>query len=367
MKFKIISCYKYIEVENPENLRLEISSLCRKLDITGRILIGKEGLNAAVSGSPKNIETFKSKIKENPLFSDMTFREQFFREKTYKKLTVKVRNEIVNFGKPVDLSKTGEHVKPEVLKEWLDKKEDLVLLEGRNQYEAKVGKFKNALVLPIKNFRQFPDAVSKLSHLKSKKIVMYCTGGIRCEKASAYLKQEGFENVHQLEGGIINYINKFPNDHFEGSCFVFDERIAAETENPITECEICGKKSYFYINCNNLDCDKLFVSCKPCQKKMQKTCSQKCFDSPRKRPEKREVKIIGTVENYYPKAKVALVKLNKKIKIGQKIKFCGKTTKEFEQRIKEMKDCEGNKIESARGLITFPVSEKVRVNDKVFV
>src|SRR3989338_2569971 len=182
MKFKVISFYKYIEIEDPESLRLEISRLCRKLDIGGRILIGKEGLNAAVSGSPKNIEIFKSKIKENQLLSDLTFREQFFKEKTYKKLTVKIRDEVVHFGKIVDLSKTGEHVKPEKLKEWLDKKEDFVLLDGRNQYEAKVGKFKNALVLPIKSFRQFPDAVSKISHLKNKKIVMYCTGGIRCEK-----------------------------------------------------------------------------------------------------------------------------------------------------------------------------------------
>ena len=193
MKYKVVSFYKYIRIKNPEEMKYCIWKLCSNLKITGRILIGEEGINGAVSGKEKNIEEFKKTVKENHLLSDLTFREQACKSAAYPKLAVKIRKEIVHFGKHVDLSKTGDYLQPEKLNEWLDKKEDLVLLDGRNQYEAKVGKFKNALVLPIKNFRQFPEAVQKIPHLKQKKIVMYCTGGIRCEKASAFLKQEGFE------------------------------------------------------------------------------------------------------------------------------------------------------------------------------
>ena len=284
MEFKVASFYKYIKVRNPERLMGEIRLLCERLGLKGRILIGNEGINGVVSGKIGAVEVFKKQIKQNKSFSDLTFREQAFPKQTYSKLVVRVRDEIVHFGKKVDLKKTGKHISPKTLKSWLDKNKNIVLIDARNQYETKVGKFKGALTLPMENFRDFPKASKKLGKIKDKNIVMYCTGGIRCEKASAFLKAKGVRHVYQLQGGIINFVNQFPDTYFEGSCFVFDDRLASKVSKKVfSKCDVCGSPSDDMINCVNLDCDKRFISCKECQGKMKKTCCKKCFASPRKR------------------------------------------------------------------------------------
>ena len=137
--------------------------------------------------------------------------------------------------------------------------------------------------MPIETFREFPDKLKNLSHLKGKKLVMYCTGGIRCEKASAYLKQQGFKDVNQLEGGIINFVNQYPGTYFEGSCFVFDDRLTFQDGDPISSCKHCDNPCSKYINCHNLDCDKLFICCPKCEKGMKGACSEKCTKSKRQR------------------------------------------------------------------------------------
>ena len=293
MGFKVISFYKYAKIKNPGKLRDSVRKACESLGLNGRVLIATEGINGAVSGEIKNIENFKKKIKQEKVFSNLTFREQSYPKQTYHKLIVKVRDEMVCFGKKVNLRNSAKHISPKKLKEWLDKGEDIILLDARNQYETKVGKFKNALTLPIENFRDFPLASRSLGKLKAKKIVMYCTGGVRCEKASALLKERGFKQVCQLEGGIINFVNKFPNTYFDGSCFVFDDRLVSNvSESKISKCEICGCPSDEIINCFNLDCDKLFISCKECQKRMEKSCSDKCKNWPRRREEAVKLKIL---------------------------------------------------------------------------
>ncbi|MBI4163947.1 MAG: rhodanese-related sulfurtransferase [Candidatus Aenigmarchaeota archaeon] len=286
MQFKVISFYKYIKVKGAEKLRLEVKRSCEKLGLMGRILVSQEGINGAVSGEAAKIETFKNAIRKNKIFSGLTFREQGYQNQTYHKLVVKTRDEIVRFGKKANLKRTGKHISPKNLKAWLDKKQDIILLDARNQYETKIGKFKGAITLPIENFRDFPKASKKLSKFRDKKIVMYCTGGVRCEKASAFLKQEGFKDVYQIQGGIINFVNQYPDTYFEGSCFVFDDRLVSRvSSNKTSKCEICGDECDEILNCFNLDCDKLFVSCKKCQKRMNKTCSEDCKNSKKRRKE----------------------------------------------------------------------------------
>ncbi|MDP4012803.1 MAG: rhodanese-related sulfurtransferase [Candidatus Nanoarchaeia archaeon] len=358
MDFKVISFYKYIELENPESFRNLLREFCLEKDIFGRILIGKEGINGAVSGSKEAIEAFKSKLIEDQKFSDLTFREQEVQSKTYHKLVVRVRNEIVALGVNANMKNKGNHITPEELKEMLDNEEDLVILDARNDYEYKVGKFKKAVTLPIESFKELPSKIKDIEHLKDKKIVMYCTGGVRCEKSSAFLKEQGFKDVNQLKGGIIDYLNKVGPAHYEGSCFVFDNRLGVDMGEPVTECEHCQKPCGTYINCHNLDCDKLFVNCDEC-KKTTKNCSEECKNASRQRPQPEKPKrYVGTITNYFVKSKIAEAKLVKPLIENTKISIEGNTTN-LEQEIKELKFHENE------GLVTFPVTERVRRNDKL--
>ena len=372
MEYKVISFYKYIEIENPLSLREEIYNKCKQLDIFGRILIGEEGINCAVFGKIKYIEEFKKFILNNKLFSDLTFREQENNFKTYHKLVVRVRKEIVHFGHKIDVNKMAQHISPKELKECLDKKENILLIDARNNYETAVGKFKNAKTLPIETFREFPYAINKLNLKNKEKVVLYCTGGIRCEKASAYLKQQGYENVYQLQGGIINYVNQFPDTYFEGSCFVFDDRITFKAgNNIIAECEICGNKCDDYINCHNLDCDKLFISCNSCQEKLKKHCSEKCMNAKRHRKEpEKSYTIIGFVSNLFKRKNIVETKLiNGAIKINDKVYFRNRKNEEFCEEIKELRDANCTPIDNAKegDIVTFPVKHGIKKNYKILL
>ncbi|MEK6939354.1 MAG: rhodanese-like domain-containing protein, partial [Nanoarchaeota archaeon] len=244
-------------------------------------------------------------------------------------------------------------------------------VDARNDYEFEVGRFKDALKLPIQNFREFPQqAIKELKQYQDKKIVLYCTGGIRCEKASAYLKEQGFPQVYQIEGGIINYVNQLPDTYWEGGLFVFDDRLVSDLGSPITFCKMCEKDCEQYTNCHNLDCDRLFICCEDCQAKMNKTCSDECKNAPRQRKIRKNnehTKVIGMVENYYPKAQIALIKTTHSLNIYNTISIAGKTTKNVIQEVTEMRSEEGEDIPFAPGgsYITIPVQEKVRKNDKV--
>ncbi len=285
MRFATTSFYKYVNIENPDDLACKTRNFCRERKIFGRILIAKEGINAAVSGETDSVRDLKDFILSNKFFSDVLFKDQDCDENVYHKLVVRVRPEIVAFGYPVNMKNKAEHVSPGKLKEWLDNNEDILLLDARNKYEFKIGKFKGAQVLPIETFKDFPKQSARLKDKKEKKIVMYCTGGVRCEKSSAFLKEDGFKNVYQLEGGIINFVNKFPDTYFEGACFVFDDRIVSHVNSgkPISKCEHCGEECDDYVNCHNLDCDKLVISCEKCRVVYNKTCSQECMTAPRQR------------------------------------------------------------------------------------
>lgn len=276
MEIVVSSFYKYAKIEDPVEFQKEHQKYCDFLGIKGKVLVGKEGINGTVSGFLEQIERYEDKVKQ--LFKDIHFKRTISEQPPFKKTIVRVRKEIVSSGLKVNLKNTAKYISPKELKELLDKKEEVIILDARNNYESKIGKFKNAITPDIEVFREFPKVVEDIKDLKNKKIVTYCTGGIRCEKASAYLKENGFNNVFQIEGGILNFIEQFPNTYFEGRCFVFDDRISIPTGSKIdlTICELCHVSCSRYINCQNAKCNKFFICCEECSEPLKETCSKTC-------------------------------------------------------------------------------------------
>lgn len=287
--FVVGSFYKYVKIENVLGLQKSQLELCKSLQLKGRILLSEEGVNGSVFGARESVERYKQEIKKNPLFSDVEFKEQAAEKPAFRKLFVRVRKEIVHSGLDVDLKGAADFISPKELKARLDRNGELILIDVRNDYESRIGKFKNARVLGIRNFRDFPNAINEVRDLKDKNIAVYCTGGIRCEKASAFLKENGFKNVLQLKGGILSFGKEFPDTYWEGKCFVFDDRIAIQINQknaePLAECAWCGRKCDDYLNCHNIDCDKLFICCEECKERYSKSCSEDCNKAPKRRKE----------------------------------------------------------------------------------
>lgn len=251
----------------------------------GRILVAEEGINGTIAGLPENVDQYIADTTINPLFSNMEWKVSWSDDEVFPKLKVVVRDEIVTLGvkktgSDVSLDNKAQYIEPEELLHLYEKNEDFLILDARNEYEANVGKFKNALIPPIDNFREFPAFAKSLENYKGKEIVTYCTGGVRCEKASAYLREHGFEKVRQLHGGIHEYGEKTGGKHFEGELFVFDNRlhVAINSVNPtiISECIYCKTKIARYVDCAEASCDELFICCQSCEEKHQGACSSKC-------------------------------------------------------------------------------------------
>jgi UPF0176 protein len=287
--YKVLLFYKYITFPDPEKFCKEHLLFCQQNNILGRIWIAHEGINGTVSGLSEDIEKYKSGIRKYPEFSDIWFKEDIYDTHTFNKIHVRVKEEIVNasFGE-VDLSKTAKRLKPEELNKFYEDGKEFIIVDARNDYESRIGKFKNAITPGMKTFRDWTEVAEELTPYKDKMIVTYCTGGIRCEKASAYLVEKGFKDVYQMDGGIWNYINQYKDMYWEGSVFVFDERriVTPNTKEEIKhigKCYYCGKSSSYYINCHNQDCDKLFVTCDECKVENDYCCSDRCRQSPNRR------------------------------------------------------------------------------------
>ncbi len=275
----VVLFYKYVQIEKPEVFRKKHAKFCNELGIRGRILVAEEGINGSVSGNKEQIEEYKNNILADKRFADMVFKESKGIMHPFHKMIVKTKREIVNFGQKVDLSNSGKHLSPKEFIE-LCKEEETVVLDARNNYESKMGRFEGAVCPDIKTFREFPKVLDVLKGKEKKKIAMYCTGGIRCEKASAYLKERGFEEVYQLDGGILNFGKEFPDTIWEGKCFVFDKRTLEAVnseEGAITNCEICGTKCDLYKNCARNECDKYCIVCLDCERNFGGCCSEECF------------------------------------------------------------------------------------------
>lgn len=282
-----ISFYKYLDIQDPKEFRDTLYRQLNKLNVFGRIYIAYEGINAQISVPTPNFEDFKTYIHSIEAFKNLRLNIAVDDDgKSFFVLKIKVREKIVADGlddKTFDASKPGIYLKAKDYNE-LVSKEDVVVVDMRNHYEYEVGHFENAIEIPSDTFReQLPMAVDMLKDNKDKHIVMYCTGGIRCEKASAYMLHQGFKNVYHVEGGIINYAQLAKEQGLEnkfiGKNFVFDERRGERiSEDIIANCHQCGKPNDTHVNCENQACHLLFIQCDECKTNMQGCCSKECVD-----------------------------------------------------------------------------------------
>jgi len=246
--YQILLYYCYAKIENPEEYREQHHLFCVENNIRGRIIISDEGLNGTVSGLKKDCEKYMAYVHADTRFAKTEFKIDSHDKHAFTKIHVRYKPEIVHSSlRHLDPNvRTGKHLEPEEFKKLKDQ-EDVVILDVRSNYEHELGHFKNALTLDIDNFRDFQEKVKELEHLKNKKVLTYCTGGIKCEKASAFLLEQGFEDVYQLHGGIIKYGMEAGGEDFEGKCYVFDNRIAVDVNkvNPtiVSKCHVCGTPS----------------------------------------------------------------------------------------------------------------------------
>lgn len=280
--YNVLLYYQYVPIANPTQFCERHYALCQQLQLKGRVLIGSEGINGTVAGSPAAAEQYKQALRDDDRFKTIQFKEAQYQVNPFPKLKVTVRQEIVTLGvEGASPKNSGKHLSPEQWHE-LAQQDDVVILDGRNNFEAAIGKFKNAITPDIEFFRDFPQWVqqNKLK-LENKKVLMYCTGGIRCERASALLKEQGIPEVYQLDGGIINYGKHIPNGLWEGSCYVFDERTKVQVNDDahhqiISHCLFCDTKTDVYYNCSNVKCNKMILLCDVCLDKSNMACSEEC-------------------------------------------------------------------------------------------
>ena len=287
-KYQILLYYYYVKINNPQKFKQDHHLFCIKNNIKGRIIISSEGINGTVSGKKNDCEKYMNHLNKNKLFKDLDFKVEEYNSNAFKKINVRLKNEIVNSGINDDsiLDKKGQYIEPSDFKTILeDLPDDVTILDVRSNYEHSIGRFNNALTLNIENFRDFPDKISELKRMISKKnkIITYCTGGVKCEKASAYLRKNGYENVYQLHGGIIKYGIEENGKNFQGKCYVFDNRIVKDINkvNPkvIGRCYITGERTDRMVNCANSECNRHFTLSEEGAKKYKGCCSKDCMES----------------------------------------------------------------------------------------
>ena len=284
---KTISFYRYFILDTPQTLRDQLYQDWSALNCFGRIYIAREGINAQMSVPEEHLEAFFECLKKYPIFEQIPVKYAIEDDgKSFYKLAIKVRPKLVADGLndgAFDVTNVGKHLGAEEFHELVDSGENIVV-DMRNHYESEIGHFKGAICPEVDTFREEITLVAEmLSDQKDRKILLYCTGGIRCEKASAYLKHHGFKDVNQLHGGILEYarqikqLNLEPN--FIGKNFVFDERMG-ETVNGqvIAHCHQCGKPCDVHVNCANNLCHLLFIQCAECAGKYENCCSQACCE-----------------------------------------------------------------------------------------
>ena len=275
-----ITFYKFVQLSELKLLREEILNCACCNNLKGKILIAYEGISGYITGEFEGIQKFQNFLQKKKEFKDMWFKENPTLRHNSKRMIVKIKKEIITFKKNCDMKLKGDEITPCELDLMYEKKEDFVLIDTRNNYEHALGYFKNAIKLNTNSFSEFPKEIMKIKKkILGKKIISYCTGGVRCEKSTAWLKKNGFENVFQLKGGIINYGIEKGQGNFEGLCFVFDNRGAIKI-NPTEQKEWKNKCNTCFIPENKkrkcLNCKSDFIQCKNCLKLLKKCCSKFC-------------------------------------------------------------------------------------------
>jgi UPF0176 protein len=261
--YPVILFYKYVTIDDPAGLVASQRELCSRLGMKGRLLIAHEGVNGTLAGSQAAVDEYITALRSDERFADIEVKISPGDERTFPKLVVKVRPEIVTLKAGTDLkADLDNHLSPTEWKRTIEEEPDVVLVDVRNRYEAQAGKFENAVECDIEQFRDLPAYLDQLENLKEKKVLMYCTGGIRCEKASALFRSRGFKNVFQLHGGIMTYQEQYGNAHWLGECFVFDNRMTVKVENELVQigrCAHTGRPSARFVNCLHDLCHMLFI------------------------------------------------------------------------------------------------------------
>ena len=283
-----LSFYQYAKIKNPKAFRDELFIFWNSIDVLGRIYVAKEGVNAQLSLPEKKIKNFTEHLNSISFLKNVRLNIALKHEaKSFLKLKIKVRDKILADGlndKTFDVTKKGVHLNAEEFNNLMNDKNS-ILIDMRNHYESEIGHFKNAICPDVDTFRDSLDLIENrlTKHKEDKNLLMYCTGGIRCEKASAYFKHKGFKNVYQLEGGIIEYVRQVKDkdlkNNFIGKNFVFDNRrVEKVSEEIIAKCHQCGAPFDIHTNCANDACHLLFIQCDNCKEKMKNCCSYKCLE-----------------------------------------------------------------------------------------
>lgn len=423
-----LSFYAYAKIQDPKKFRDDLFLAWNKLDALGRIYVATEGINAQMSIPEDNLEAFRATLEVYDFMKGIRLNEAVEHDDhSFLKLTIKVRDKIVADGlndETFDVTDIGVHLKAKEFNEILDDPNTIVV-DFRNHYESEVGHFKGAITPDVETFRESLPIINEQlqNHKEDKNLVMYCTGGIRCEKASAYFKHQGFKNVFQLEGGIINYAKQIEAEGIEskfiGKNFVFDNRLGERiTDDIISQCHQCGKPCDNHTNCENDGCHLLFIQCDECKAAMENCCSTECLDiihmplvdqvrlrtgkqvgnkvfrkgksdslkfkhsgelpntslataeKPLDIRQKIKVKkvLLGKAEHYYVKAQVGLFTIeNHELNTGDKILISGPTTGNQELILEKMIVNEAQATTAKIGdRVTFEVPFRIRLSDKLY-
>lgn len=298
--YNVLLYYYFTWINAPEVLAEDHRKLCSTLGLLGRILVSHEGINGTVSGKQESCKEYINVVRSDERFNKIEFKIDSVENHVFQKLSVRVKKELVTFragesasanenGKGHVQHQRGQYIEPADFLTLLEHN-DAVVIDGRTDYEYDLGHFRGALRPPISAFRDFPEWIrQELSEYKDRKIVTYCTGGIRCEKLTSFMIAEGFRDVHQLHGGIVSYGNDevTRGSLWDGRCYVFDERISIEINRAgnkriVGKCHHCSAPTERYVNCANLDCHRQHLVCADCEERMQRSCSMECITARRR-------------------------------------------------------------------------------------
>lgn len=292
-EYLVLAFYRFASIADPHQMIAEHKDFFKNRNLTSRIYISQQGINGQMSGIRADAEAYMHWVRSLPPFEDLIFKIHPYHENVFPRQAIKYRKQLVALDEEIDLSQSGEYLSPSQWKTFLESKERPLLLDIRNDYEWEVGRFDGAVCPPCETFREFKEYGEQLKNQvdpKTTPVMMYCTGGIRCELYSSLLIKHGFAKVYQLEGGIINYGIQEGNDHWLGKLFVFDDRLTLSIgkENTpssiIGKCYLCQTPNEAYYNCANVDCNRLFLCCQACLKQFNGCCCKLCQQAPRLRP-----------------------------------------------------------------------------------
>jgi UPF0176 protein len=291
MPSQVLLFYNYTQIADPTAELSRQQQFCEEHNLTGRMIIATEGLNATFEGDSEQVAQYQQWLHQDQRFADTHFKTSPGDGSSFPKLNIKVRPELVSLSlgaADIDPNQTtGHHLTAEQLHDWIHSDKEFYIIDMRNDYEFEVGHFAGSVLPNLENFRDLPKVLPEIAHLKNKTVVTVCTGGIRCEKASGYLVTQGFNDVHQLFGGIHTYMEKYPNQDFLGKLYVFDGRVTMgfntddESHQIIASCTHCGSKSDQIIDCADIHClssrkVRHFVCCDDCLDDNSESLCKKC-------------------------------------------------------------------------------------------